>query len=232
MRTLAALSGAALLAMANTAAANLLADPGFEADAVSPGTYNYIGGGQTLGSGAWQVTGADIGLIQNSYSEGSGPPLVFNAHSGANSVDLTGVGNTGRADGVFQDVATTAGLTYDLSFYVGNANTAGTYAMYYEDPATVDLSINGGPRVSFVNSDITQNEVNWKLFNTSFIASGAITRIAFLNGNAPTDNFDGIDDISLVANSVPEPASWALMIAGVGLTGASLRRRARPCLAA
>ncbi len=32
---------------------------------------------------------------------------------------------------------------------------------------------------------------------------------------------------SLVSNAVPEPANWALMIAGFGLTGAAMRRRAK-----
>ncbi len=35
----------------------------------------------------------------------------------------------------------------------------------------------------------------------------------------------GIDNVSLYANAVPEPATWAMLIAGFGLVGASLRRK-------
>ena len=41
-------------------------------------------------------------------------------------------------------------------------------------------------------------------------------------------NFVGYDNITLgsaIAGGVPEPTSWALMIAGFGLTGAAMRRR-------
>ncbi len=39
-----------------------------------------------------------------------------------------------------------------------------------------------------------------------------------------------IDNRPIVAPSVPEPASWAMMIAGFGLVGAMVRRR-RPRIA-
>jgi hypothetical protein len=35
----------------------------------------------------------------------------------------------------------------------------------------------------------------------------------------------------VVTHGVPEPATWAMMLAGFGLTGAMLRRRARPLAA-
>ena len=39
--------------------------------------------------------------------------------------------------------------------------------------------------------------------------------------------FNHIDDISLQPFAVPEPSTWALMIAGFGLAGSALRRRTR-----
>lgn len=35
----------------------------------------------------------------------------------------------------------------------------------------------------------------------------------------------------VVANGVPEPATWALLVLGFGLIGGALRRRAAPSLA-
>lgn len=51
--------------------------------------------------------------------------------------------------------------------------------------------------------------------------------------------FEGLDneawdvqDIVVTGNPVPEPATWALMVAGFGLVGASMRRRTRATVAA
>lgn len=40
-----------------------------------------------------------------------------------------------------------------------------------------------------------------------------------------SDESWGIDNFSMSAQAVPEPASWAMLIAGFGLTGAAMRRR-------
>lgn len=54
------------------------------------------------------------------------------------------------------------------------------------------------------------------------------TDIGFLYGTAFVDNIE-IDTI-IANNYVPEPATWAMMIAGFGLVGVGLRRR-NPALA-
>ncbi|WP_239018306.1 PEPxxWA-CTERM sorting domain-containing protein [Sphingomonas flavalba] len=45
-------------------------------------------------------------------------------------------------------------------------------------------------------------------------------------GNGSTESFDAYYLARLTVNSVPEPASWAMMLAGFGLVGAGMRRRA------
>ena len=46
------------------------------------------------------------------------------------------------------------------------------------------------------------------------------------SGVGPTESFDAYYLGRLTVNSVPEPASWAMMLAGFGLVGAGIRRRA------
>jgi len=57
-------------------------------------------------------------------------------------------------------------------------------------------------------------------FSFSIRAGGA----GYQGGN---DESWGIDNVSLYANAVPEPATWGMLIAGFGLIGASLRRQRR-----
>jgi hypothetical protein len=75
-------------------------------------------------------------------------------------------------------------------------------------------------------------------YSAGFLASNggsaATARLAFLGGlnsgrayfNLHTARFPGGEIRgNLLAGAVPEPASWAMLIAGFGLTGATLRRR-------
>lgn len=68
----------------------------------------------------------------------------------------------------------------------------------------------------------------WQQFSGQYSNGGATSltlRIINLN-NLAAGNDLGLDDISF-ANAVPEPATWAMLIAGFGLVGASMRRRSR-----
>ena len=56
--------------------------------------------------------------------------------------------------------------------------------------------------------------------------SGSTGSIKLYFGSLSSDNIGIlIDNVSLDIGSVPEPASWALMIAGFGLVGGAMRRR-------
>lgn len=65
-------------------------------------------------------------------------------------------------------------------------------------------------------------------YSISFVAGNAGTLNAFA-GTASADNIGPVlDNFSLsigAAGAVPEPATWAMMIFGFGLTGAAMRRR-------
>jgi len=202
-----ALTLAAALGVSTSASAAIL-DGGFE----FPGSPNLTiyGSGQPIG--AWTVTGDQsnaVLLLSTNYAE---PGVAFNAHSGDYALDLTGAGNTGSGNGVYQNIATAIGQTYALSFWVGNATgSGGGNSAVYTLASSTNLTIDLNAPVSFTNGNVTAGAINWQQFTYEFTATGASTRIAFLNNTASGDNYLGLDDVSIAA--VPGP------IMGAGLPG-------------
>jgi hypothetical protein len=212
------------------AATNLIADGGFEANPPAHGGYAHTAGGTSFDGGAWHVTGVDILQVDTNLRDNSSPSVSFAAHGGQTSLDLTGTGNSGPADGVFQDVATQAGQVYRLSFWVGHVSSTGSAQNDYPHDATMRLSIDGGPLMEFINGDRLDNNIAWKEFTVDFVATGGTSRIAFLNGLG--NDYLGLDDVTLTAASaVPELAQWAMLTAGMAVVGIGLRRRPRVAFA-
>jgi len=213
----------ALFACTPAHGVNLIVDGGFEGQPAGAGGYAHHAAGTSFDGGAWFVLGVDILTIDTAYSVGDAPPLVFAAHGGRTSLDLTGTGNSSPADGIFQDVATQAGQLYTLGFYVGRAMSSGSVGGDYPSTATVRLSIDGGPVIDFVNSDTILSGIAWKPFRYSFLATSGKTRVTFTNGTG--NDYLGLDDVSLSA--APEPNVWLFSILGFGLIGARLRHTPR-----
>ena len=117
---------------------------------------------------------------------------------------------------ISQNLATSAGNTYDLSFDVFNSVTLPT--------STFEVWFNGIEIYQF-----TGQAHNWShLSFTGLAATGASTELKFGARNDPS--FTRTDNIALelasVPTPVPEPGSMALLAAAlVAATGASLRRR-------
>ncbi|CAM3290694.1 hypothetical protein SPAN111604_14870 [Sphingomonas antarctica] len=208
---------AAVFAVPATAATNLIGNGGFESPGAPNGGYLQGFGGNT--DGFWTVTGNDVLVLNTNYVENG---ITFNAFEGSNALDITGSGNTGPADGLYQDVATVAGRSYNLSFALGNGSDAPQGATYLL-PSSIGLTIGGGVAQNFTNAAISPNGINWAIQNYRFTATGSTTRVAFTNNTPGGDNYAGLDAVSLTA--VPEPASWALMLGGFGLMGGAMRRR-------
>lgn len=124
-----------------------------------------------------------------------------------------------------------AGASYGLSFYVGSAEDATSFDYFH--PATIDLSINGGPRVSYTNPNAPTDMLNWKQFTAAFVATGPSTTITFLNGSASNNFLSALDNVTITELSavpLPEPASLTLW--GLGAMGAAFgayRRRRAGC---
>ena len=78
--------------------------------------------------------------------------------------------------------------------------------------------------VSYSGNDVTFTAPNWAakldagdLFFVNVAFTGAVNKKKF--------SFAGLWDDTTVAPPVPEPASWAMMLAGFGLVGGAMRSR-------
>lgn len=186
--------------------ANLIVNGSFESPVLSPGAATTFTPGQTLPlvGGPWKVVGApgtSIYLLQDTYSEPFNGVPRFNAQDGLNSVDLSGPSNVGPSAGVEQIVPVTGGQEYVLFFDVGRVTPSSGPGGVYPGAATVDVSIDGGARVSFTNSDVTLGVINWKQFSYTFTPAGNSTTIDFFNGTPSGTNEAGLDHVVLIPMS-------------------------------
>jgi len=125
-------------------------------------------------------------------------------------------GNIGSTDSLSQIVATVAGQSYDYSFWL--LSDGGT-------PNAFTFSLGGVTLVSLTNAPASSGFTH---FTGSVVAASSNASLAF--GFRDDPGFWFLDDVSLVNGAaIPEPASWALMLAGflgAGVAIRSSRRRA------
>jgi hypothetical protein len=179
-----ALAGLLVLAATSTVLATSFPDPSFEKPVITPGTFQNFTVGQNLYNNKWNVVGpagAQVSIISCPYVENG---INFFAPNGRNFVDLTGDGSN-QAEGISQAIPTNANVAYTVKFRVGNVTGA----------STVNVLVNGTPVFSATNSTNSGTTVNWQLFTFTFVASGPSTAVAFMNGDPPTDDFNGLDHI-------------------------------------
>lgn len=145
---------------------------------------------------------------------GSGIEVQYNnvaglAFSGENLVEIDSDGN------------------YSMSRGIGTAGSY-TFSFYYSDRPNVGANSNGLEVLLNGNSILTVAGgdggplTDWTQYSVSFFAPTNST-ITF-SALGSSDSLGGyIDDVALAA--VPEPATWGLMIAGIGAIGGAARRR-------
>jgi hypothetical protein len=125
--------------------------------------------------------------------------------------------NANTFDTVSQTVSgLTVGETYDLSWLYGGRPGGGTQVL--------DVSFGGAP----VTSDTGSIGV-WTLNSFEVTATSTTETLTF--ASEVTDGLPSygneLTDVSLVTLPVPEPAAWAMMLAGFGGLGAAMRARRR-----
>ena len=211
MKTLlgAAIAGSMLASLAGGAAsaANLVQNGDFETGNISGWTTN------AAISYAWTATGS-------SPTDGS-----YAASTGCIGAACTDQTNLATAQYLYQDIATTAGHSYTLTFdFTPNGGTENELKALFGSSVVFDLvdAANTGSLVAYTVSGLS--------------ATGSTTRLEFLGRQDP--GYDRLDDIVVQDNgittvsSAPEPGAWVLMIGGVGAMGLMFRRRRSAALAA
>lgn len=119
-------------------------------------------------------------------------------------------------------------LSFDLTGF--HANTASFTGRFLVDNQVSSITLNGntifsGPAGGFTGSDWTTFGANSGFVNGLNVLQINAVNLAQNGGNPAGLRVEFID--SAVA-AVPEPATWALMLAGFGMTGFAMRRRRKP----
>lgn len=197
-----------LSALPAQAATNLLINGGFEHPAsnfvnyLMPGDYTWITGWTTTGTGVHWMT------------EGLG---YFTDPIGKDAVDLANY--TYANGGIKQSFATTIGTTYTVGFH------GATFAnpTFGEITALIDNQVIN----TYQLFNTTSASNTWEYFSFNFTATSAMTTLEFKNTQAAGIQYSFLDNASVVAVPVPEPETYAMLLAGLGLVGFAARRRTR-----
>ena len=169
------------------------------------------GGFATLGTGDTTITGWTVLSDGVDYIG-----TYWQASAGTRSLDLSAL----TSGGVSQMLnGFEVGKRYRLTFDV-SANPDGG-----NDTKTLLVSATGGVPVmyNYVRTAAnTRANMLWTTLSYDFVASGAMQSVQF---RSQEFNPSGVALDNVAISLVPEPAAWALLIAGFAMTGAALRSR-------
>ena len=164
------------------------------------------------GSGVWSTANSVDLVANNTFG------LTCAGGSG-NCVDLTQSGITGS----MTTLVNLAPGTYSLSFdYTGNQLGA--------QFAQAGFTVSVGALLNSVIGPLSNTNSVFTTYNGQFtVVNGGQYALNFTQNGGDLFRGSILDNVSIstVASVLPEPTTWAMMIAGFGAVGLSLRRRGR-----
>ncbi len=191
-----ALVATPLLASAN---ANLITNGSFEANAQANSTwhiYNNLTG--------WTGGRGGIELRNN---------VAGKAYEGKNYVELDTTANSSMS----QSFNTLLGQAYVLSFAYSPREGVATSSN------GIQVLWNGADLGTFAGTGAASGNV-WEVETLNVFGTGGLTTLSFKSVGR-SDSYGGsLDSVSLTT-AIPEPETYALMVAGLGLMGLVARRR-------
>jgi choice-of-anchor C domain-containing protein len=204
MRSLFAAVAAVALVPASANAASFV-NGSFEDGTLANPSFATVAGGNSTAINGWVVSGNSVDYIGSYWA----------AQQGSRSIDLNGNGQGGIA----QTFDTVVGQLYNISFWLAG-NTDG-------NPTTKSVQVGAGNVSSVFTFDTTgfsaPNNMGWKNYNFQFTAGpGTSTTLSFASLDSGSFGAS-LDNVSVSA--VPEPATWAMMMLGIGFIGGAMRRR-------
>ena len=199
------------------AATNLVLDGSFEQASVTSGWHVYTNvSGNTLpdwtlasGAGIEVQTNGTVGSV---LAQDGSKYVELDSHAGNGGLTTPGI-NTNSV--MFQDIATTVGGKYDISFWYmprPNVSAASNQINYSFGSSTGNIST------------VSNLQKTWEQVTFNFTATSALTKLSF-QADGTADTVGGFIDNVSVMQAVPEPESYAMLLAGLGLMGTIARRR-------
>ncbi len=210
---------AAALVGTSASAANLVSNGSFEDKSGFVADSNDT---MTLGAGSTTMNGWTV-ITNDTAWIGPSNPFGITAQDGDYSLDLQGYSDGSPYSGVTQNLSTVNGAVYELTFQLGSFANA---------PTGLTASAGTGSQTFTTTA---QNAYGWQQESLTFTATGASTLLT-LQGVQANNAYIGLDNVDVtclrscsVNGGVPEPATWAMLIAGVFSVGGAIRsRRAKP----
>lgn len=159
------------------------------------------------------------------YGPCCAPFGTFPAENGKNAA-FFGAGNL-KGGSIWQDLTTVVGVTYEVSFDYGAI--AGATEQMLRASALSGASFSNVLAESDFSATGTRDlAALLSTFGYSFTADSTTTRLQFTDVSFSTINVDGVLDnvsVNAVTAPVPEPETYALMLAGLGAMAFVARRR-------